>query len=114
MGEDSCGDLLTSDRNVAAGAREPDVVERLLDYGEEYKALKTLRRAQTEAERKELATTAQRNINQVSKQLAQAREMEALDLDDSQLAPPASAAGASPILTRLPYRFCFVCYTAPS
>jgi hypothetical protein len=103
VGEDSCGDLLTSVANVAAGSREPDVVERLLDYGEEYKALKTLRRAQTEAERKALATTAQRNINQVSKQLAQAREMEALDLDDSQLAPPASAAGRVPCLTRLPF-----------
>lgn len=84
------------------------MVERLLDYGEEYKALKNQRRAQTVADRKELATTAQRNINQVSKQLVQAREMDALDLEDSQLAPPASAAGY------LTLRFQFTSQISPS
>jgi hypothetical protein len=59
-----------------AGNREPDVVERLLGYGQEYKAIKEQRRMEISLEREHSAATARRSVNTLSHQLVMAREME--------------------------------------
>jgi len=73
-----------------AGNREADVVERLLGYGEEYKALKEQRRMEISLEREHCAATARRNVNVLSHQLVMAREMEEEEADSSER--PLSAA----------------------
>jgi len=69
-----------------AGNREPDVVERLLGYGQEYKAIKEQRRMEISLEREHSAATARRSVNTLSHRLVMAREMEE-DEDDSRERP---------------------------